>query len=520
MKLRVLHNSLNGRQQVALVLGGLAGVGVAIATLLIAVVPFDAPRVTADLLAAVYAGWLTGWVLAPIATGGDDTIRPEFFALLPLNRTRVAAAMLTAGFVGVPALASLIAFAGMIVFGLRLGPAAALVGLLCTFLQLTLVVLLGRITVTGLGALLTSRKGRELGILLAALTGLSGIGLNYAVNRIGPAIVDGRASGLTEVVRALPSGWGVEAVQAAGRGDWGRVALLLGGLGILLALLLAAWGALLARSTTRAPFRGAARARRRAATSKRRTLLPATPTGAVAAKEMRTWSRDARRRITMVYALIVGAIFALMPLIYGSGSSGTAPYLAFYVLAAVCLQTGNLYGFDGSALWHVLVVPGAIPADVRGRQLAWALIVGPPALVLAAVMPGVTGHVEAYPWVLALTPALLGAGTGAVLLQAVFAAYPLPDQRRSTNPLAAGTNPGCSRFLRILATLGVLVLAAIPVVGFELIGVLTDVPALQWASAPLGIAAGALAAWWCGRFAIRRLDEQGPELLQTVSEAV
>ena len=119
-------------------------------------------------------------------------------------------------------LVSLVAFSGLYFYGLRFGSAPALVGLLFAILQLVLVVLVYRVVMAALGALLSSRKGKELGILLVALTGLSGVGLNYALNSVGPAIIEGQAPGLVAVTRALPSGWGAIAVRASvdGHGDW------------------------------------------------------------------------------------------------------------------------------------------------------------------------------------------------------------------------------------------------------------------------------------------------------------
>lgn len=45
----------------------------------------------------------------------------------------------------------------------------------------------------------------------------------------------------------------------------------------------------------------------------------------------------------------------------------------------------NLYGFDGSALWLTLVTPGAERIDVRGRQLAWLIAIGPVAILTTII---------------------------------------------------------------------------------------------------------------------------------------
>ncbi|MER6878416.1 hypothetical protein ABT279_50575, partial [Amycolatopsis sp. NPDC000673] len=267
-------------------------------------------------------------------------------------------------------------------------------------------------------------------------------------------------------------------------------------------------------------FRGASRTRAKSART-RRSLLPATPIGAVARKELYTWWRDARRRVALLSTLLIGFVITVVPALSGGGGGGQSvmlPYFGVAVVIFASMQSGNLYGMDGSALWHTLVVPGAERADVRGRQLAWALIVAPIAVVLALVLPGVTGVPGAYPWVLGLVPATLGAGAGILMLQSVFLAFPLPDQRRSGSPWSSGGRPGCARAALMLATTLLIVLGALPVVALCVAGKLADLPVLQWLGIPAGIATGVALAWWWGSLAQKRLVERGPELLATVSK--
>ncbi|WP_020661286.1 hypothetical protein [Amycolatopsis benzoatilytica] len=520
LKLRVLRNSLRGRQIAGMVLGGVFGLLAAAFTIGIAVFPVPEARISVDLLTSVYAVWAAGWVLAPIATGGgDDTLRPEHFALLPIGRRKLAIGLLAASFVGVTAVVSMLAFLGLAFYGLRFGAGAAFVGLVFGVLQLAFVVLLYRVVMAALGALLTSRKGKELGIIVVALTGLSGVAVNYVVNSLGPAIVSGRMPGFVSVMHSLPSGWGTLAVHAAGTGEWAVAGGLFAALLAVIAVLVVVWGALLARQITTPSFRGAARTRAKR-TRASRTLLPATPVGAVVRKELLTWWRDARRRVALLSTLLIGLVITVVPALSG-GTGGRASMLPFFGVAVVffaSMQSGNLYGMDGSALWHTLVVPGAERADIRGRQLAWALIVGPAALALAIVLPAVTGKTSAYPWVLGLVPAALGGGAGVLVLQSVFLAFPLPDQRRSSSPWSSGGRPGCARAALMLATTLLIVIGALPVVALGVAGTLADLPVLQWLGVPVGVVSGIALAWWWGSLAQRRLVARGPELLATVSK--
>lgn len=509
MKLRVLRHSLRGRHAWLTGGGALLGLLAALATILLAGADFDPPGVDVDLLAAVYLLWTVGWLFGPVFTGGgDETLRPEHFAPLPFTPRRLAGGLLGAAFVGVPAIVTFLAFLGLIVHAS--GVAAVLVAIIAVPLQLVLVVLASRVTMASLGDVLQSRRGRDLGVLLVALVGLSGFLVQAVGRTLGPVLLDGRSSTLSAVLHWSPSGWGVVAVDAAGRSDWLLAFGALAGLLVLSAGLLVAWGALLRRRITRPAVSGAPGERRAGRASLGRRL-PATPVGAVVGKELRTWGRDARRRVTLLSTLMVTAIISVAPAL-DDGGTGGIPFAALAVVSMGCVLAGNLYGMDGSALWHTLVVPGAATADVRGRQLAWLLLIGPVTVVCALVLPGVTDP-STYPWVLALAPALLGGGAGLVMLLSVFAGFPMPKQR--ANPFAAGSNPG---LLRVLLQLAIALLLA--VVGAPVAAVVWLVPAGEWLGVPVGIGVGVLCWWWWGRIAANRLAARGPELLAEVGKPV
>jgi ABC-2 type transport system permease protein len=147
--------------------------------------------------------------------------------------------------------------------------------------------------------------------------------------------------------------------------------------------------------------------------------------------------------------------------------------------------------------------------------VAWLLVVGPVALVLAAVLPGISDP-GGYPWVLALVPVVLGAGAGLIMLLSVFAGYPLPEQK--ANPFAAGGNPGLVRTAQQLGISLLLGVVAAPVVVLLLLA--GDNPVLRWSAVPLGIAIGVVLFWWWGRIAYRRLAARGPEILAAVGKKI
>lgn len=516
MKLRVMRQSLRGNRAVMTVVGGLVGLVAAIGTLSYGAITFPDPGTSVDMLASIHAVWLLGWVLGPIAMGGDETLRPEHFSLLPLSGRKVATGLLAASFVGVAALVSLVAFSGLFVYGLRLGGVAALTGLVFTVLQLVLVVLVYRVGIGVLGALLSTRKGKDLALVVVALLMFTGVGLQYVLNSLGPAIIDGRADGFTAVMRALPSGWGAVAVRATADGEWLTVLMLLVAMIALLGALLLAWAKLLARRVTHPPHHGVAKTR---AKGTGRALLPATPIGAVVGKELRTWWRDGRRRLAMFSAIAFGPVIAIGPALAGSPTRLFA-FAGVAIALYAPTYTSNLYGFDGSGLWHTLLTPGAIRADVRGRQLAWLLIIGPIGLLCCLVLPAAMGAFSSYPLVLSLFVTMVVAGGGAVIRQSALAPYPLPDQRKSASPFAAGGNAGCGKALPLLGMMLVTIVSTTPVVVIEVLGNVHELPLLRWLEIPVGAAVGGALYWFWGRRAIVRLTERGPEILADLRVSV
>ena len=504
MRWRMLRHSLRGRQAVLTVLGFVAGLLAAGATVAVAAADFDHPGVGTDVLAAVYLLWTVGWLFAPIlAGGGDETLRPEHFALLPVTPRQLAGGLLGAAFVGVPAIVTALAFCGLVVHasGVRV-----LVAVVAVPLQLGFVVLLSRVLAAALWAVLRSRRGRDLGILLTAVAGMSGFLVQAVVRALGPGLVSGDAPVLSAVLRWAPSGWGTVAVT----GSWPTAVAALVGLVAANVALLALWGVLLVRRTTRVA--ATTEPTRRRAFGGR---LPATPVGAVIGKELRTWTRDPRRRVALLSTVLIGVIIAVGPMLSGDG--GPSPYAGIALVTFGCLLAGNLYGLDGSALWHTLVAPGAERADVRGRQVAWLLLVGPVTALFVLVLPGFS-EPGAYPWVLALAPALLGGGAGVVALLSVFAAYPMPDQRAS--PFAAGRNPGVLRLVQQLGIALLLAVVALPPVAVVFVGRAAGVPAVSWLGMPVGLAVGGALFWWWGALAGRRLASRGPEVLAQVGKPV
>ncbi|MGO1049416.1 hypothetical protein [Crossiella sp. CA198] len=516
LKLRLLSHGLHGTARaLTLILGVLGGlVAAGFSVFLMNIDTLGAPVPGYDLTAGIFAGWTLGWVLGPIfVAGSDETLQPEHFRLLPVSPRKLAAGLLAAAAVGVPAVVSLLAFGGLVLRASVDGLAPVLVAIVGVLAQLVFVLTLSRVVVGALGDVLRSRRGQDLGVLLAAGVGLLVLPFQYVLNTVSAGLVLGFPPELGEVLRWLPPGWAPAAVAASVRGDWLTVAAGLGGLLALTMVLAQVWAILLRRRMTR-PSVGLRGADVRTGNGLLQRFLPAGPVGAVAAKEVRTWWRDPRRRAVLLPALVIGLVLPLVLLSVNPAAAMIAPAGGLLVVGFAALNAGNLYGFDGTALWHILVQPDAARADIRGRQLGWLVYVAPVALLAVLVLPAVTGRPGAYPYVLALLPALLGGGAGLLVILSVFAPFPVAAQRG--NPFAGSGNPGCAKALLQLV-IGLLLLVAAAPPGLLLLGgALSGNAVLTWLALPAGIGSGVLFGWWWGALAARRLAERGPELLAAV----
>ncbi|MBB6348148.1 hypothetical protein ACWGH8_19740 [Nonomuraea muscovyensis] len=485
MRLALMRNSLRGDNASNLYTGVSLGLILALATIAVAVL-------WPAYLPLTLAVWLSGWIFGPIFIGGgSEALRPEYFSMLPATPGRIAAALLAGAFAGPAPAVNLIALLSLPVYGWRFGPAGVLIGLAAAVTTLITMVMISRVIVALIGLFVRSRA------TAAAVGIVTGTAIALCSNGWAPVAALGGTDTTAwsqVLVRVLPSGWGVAAVEA----PWPlALAILVANAGVI-ALLLAAWAGLLSRRVVSAARGGVP--------PRRGTPRPfPTTSGAriVAAKELRAWWRDLVRIQFLATAFSYAIVTPLLLVTIDAWIM--VPFTGLIAIVMAAATSANLYGADGTALWLTLMTPGAERADVRGRQLAWLLTVGPAAVVLSLAGTVVSGQTWAWPWVLGLLPALLGGGAGVIVLLGVISLVPGTDpHKRGGNPLSTGADETAETGLAWL------VLVAVPATALPAAGVILLHPL---AGIAVGLLTGALSIWGFGKIAYRRLESHGIDLL-------
>src|SRR5260370_29411447 len=144
----------------------------------------------------------------------------------------------------------------------------------------------------------------------------------------------------------------------------------------------------------------------------------------MAAKEMRYMWRDPRRRASLLSVVILLA-FPAAGILRGRTHSRQLVLLAGAGALALCLQAVNQFGLDGPAFWMNVAAGGDPAADLRGKNLAIAVL-GAVLVAVEAMGLAVLGGGWAYlPAPVFLRAAAMGVALRLAHQAALLAPYPL-----------------------------------------------------------------------------------------------
>jgi ABC-2 type transport system permease protein len=525
LKLRMLGHGLRGqpRRVIAFAISLAVGLWLAATGFLVFLVS-GAVRPDVGLMVVSFGGaaLVLGWLLFPLLFFGvDETLDPARFALLPLPRRTLITGMLAGAVVGIPGLATALAMLGLaIAGGLRAGPAGTAVAVLGGALNLFLCVVLSRAVTSGFAGLLRSRRVRDLaGVVLALLAASVGPLQLVISSTLGHASL----APVLRVARVL--GWTPLSAGFVAPYDLadGRPLLVPVRLGIVAgSVALLAWWWTATLETAMIGASGDPGGGRPVHGGVVRTLLPAVlrpvrpgQFAAITARELRYWSRDPRRRSSLISIIVGGAVVPVaLRLAPGHSAGVPLPLAVAFTSVAGAAILANQFGFDGNAYAAHLLAVVAGRTELRARAAALSVIMVPVLLMIVAAVTLFGDESGQLVPTLGTAAAMYGASMGVASVLSVLVAYPVPDTR-NVFASAGGSASGSASAKGLLAFVGMVtaVASASPV----LLAALILPGRLAWVVLPAGLAWGLAAVLVTTRLIGDELDRRGPELLGEVT---
>ncbi|BDZ49878.1 hypothetical protein GCM10025867_21190 [Frondihabitans sucicola] len=354
-----------------------------------------------------------------------------------------ASGLALAGAIGLPAL-SLVILATGYVRSWSEGTAVAWLAVLAAVLAGVTALLLALVAST-LNSMITTRRSRDLLVAGAVLVAILLVPLVIDLVRV---LLPGgyRGSGFaTSALAWTPFGAALALPGHAAAGQTGRVVLELLIALVSVALLWWAWRSLVQRALHQPPA---------PAVDNDRVALGwfdftrGTPAGAVAARSLTYWARDARYRWSLV-------ILPFLPLlVVPLGIAGVNwSLLALVPVPAMCLLLGflphNDVAYDNTALWlHIATNTKGLP-DRLGR-LAPPLVIGIPLSVIGSLVAvWLHGDFAAFgaEFGVCLSLLLCGLGLSSVVSAALPYAAVRPGDDPFQQPQSTGSASGWSQSL-------------------------------------------------------------------------
>jgi len=456
LKIDILRNSIRQRPgqlgglAVALVYGAIVVVYIIGGLVFLRGIDIETTRTAVIILGAVI---LCVYCAIPFTLGVDDPEDPRKFALLGIPTTRLAASLALSALIDAPSL-FIAAIAGGQIFTWSRAPLPAIFAVFAAIVIVVTCVLASRISASLASFVFTTRRARDRSPLI-------GIAILVALVPVAVVLagVDWGHGGLTalgvvaDVLGWTPLGaaWAAPAAAAGGDVNGALLRLLIALLfsGVLFLL----WRRVIAVLAILPERHARSRAHVGLGWFE---LLPRTPAGAIAARTLTYWGRDARYRTSFaaipVVALSLVIIFAVVGVDVRS--------LALLPIAIIFLFLGwsahNDVAMDNTALWLNL------STSTSGRDDRWGRIIPP--LVLGIPLLAIGSVATAWisgDWT--LLPALVGVGaclllSGLGISSVVSARNPYATVRPGDSPFAAPQGNAASgsvpQTVSLLATAG------------------------------------------------------------------
>jgi ABC-2 type transport system permease protein len=480
------------------VLAGAAGVASSSAS-------FGDARTAVTVIAALLAA---GALLLPVVViGSDDSLSAARLSPFPLTTGERMAGWVGSTLAGPYGIATAVGSICLLIGRVR-SLAGAPIAIVAAATLLVNVLIASRFLTTVLAPLMAGRRGRDLGVMIGALLGMSGWVFSQASRSLS-GVSQQRWRSLASMFRWVPPGAAGRAIVESGAGH-----LASGAMSALLALgglvaFVAAWRWAVARIDT-----GIGSGDQSAGSSQvgksifsgQRRRLPRTIPGAVAARELTYAARDPKWRVAVLSSLIIGTVLPVANVLSGSRS----PELTLLGAASGLLGALNIFnvvGYEGRALW-IHLLSGIKSRDyLRGKSLAIFVLFAPGAVFTVVVLAAITGGWRYLPAGVLLGLGALGSGIGIGLLPSVVS--PIPPAE-SSNPFAIASGKGCATGMLSLVAMVLLAFVQSPAAIALFFVRHSALACVGVAVANIGIA---VLVWRLGlRLAAARMQGREPEL--------
>jgi len=477
--------------------------------------PLDAVPLMVTLLTLQ----LVGWVLTPLlAFGVDETVDPQRFALLPIRPPTLQRGLLLTSLIGYLPAANMIVLLG-VACALSVPWSLFPVAVVCMIVQMLLCVVLSRAASTSMSALMSSRRGRDLGMAVGLVIFLLYMAFVIFVNSPGSREPSGNGQAIrsgvfnvAEVLQWTPPGALATLPGFVAAGQWGRAALAAGIALAALALAWWWWAVALQRSLTTVPSSTEGSSPSHGAQDTAVAVGVAGTMKVVAGRDRVLAWRDPMRRMPWLMVLVLTIAWPFV-VVRGQGAVFAVAFGALLCGA----QAGNQYGVEGSGLWlHLQTITDRVRA--RGEVLGHAVVALVPGMVIVLVGVAVQavarddlGHVPAA--LGACLAALFGAVATSTYLSSVMP-YAQPQSRKSAFVSSVPGQKGRSFVAGIGFLIGGLVVA-LPTAVCVLLSLLVD-PVWGWVALVVGPVTGLIALAIVVQLTANRFLQNGPEIFEIV----
>lgn len=476
----------------------------------------------AQLLGVILAGLWLAWIVLPLVAfnlnEGMDVTR---LLIYPLSRRDMVAGMLLGTLFDYPTYFMLPLFLAILVgWGGSLALPVVLVGVLLCYCQM---VFSSQIVLTAAGGIISSRRFRDVAIVLTALLGSSCYLLQRALAEVFMRYVSPerlQSVRPLEALQWLPPGAVARAIERATSGVWwaslgwllyaAAWTVVLGWLWWRLSLRLFTGEGFLLNLPARAA-RPQAQQKARATGLRLPGWLPAD-VRALAAKELKMAWRTPRRRVALLQGVFLPPLLAIFFFFTGGTPTTLSPWLGlalpFHALFSTWVTTQNALGWEGQGLSNLLLTPVPRQRIMRVKTLAMGSLSFLSVMVLGLVV------LVLEPTVLTVATLVTALAAGLVVLAvtgvaSVLFAFPVRlEGAVSQSRTGGGCIAGLANIVLIPSAVGFL---SLPLAAPLALAFWLELPLVALAGSGLGLIYGLVLFWvgtgWAGRLLLRREAE-------------